>query len=49
VLDLADVPQISDPSLVYIDKIKLSDDHSKVAFNIDLTNSEKLSLGVMDI
>lgn len=49
VLDLKDIPKITDPSAVIIDKIKISDDHSKIAFTIDLENNEKLSTGIFDI
>ena len=49
VLDLAKVKQVRDPSTTIIDKVKMSDDHSRVAFNVDLHNNEKLSMGVMDI
>lgn len=49
VLDLKDIPQVADPTNAIFDKIKMSDDHKKLAFTIDLENNEKLSTGVIDI
>ena len=49
VLDLRDVRHIRNPTTTFIDKIKISDDHTRVAFNVDINNNEKLSLGIMDI
>ena len=49
VLDLKDIPKIPDPSAVMFDKIKMSDDHTKLAFTVDMENNEKLSTGIIDI
>ena len=49
VLDLRKVPQIIDPADVILDKIKISDDHNRIAFNVDIHNNERLSLGVIDV
>ncbi|CAI2386107.1 unnamed protein product [Moneuplotes crassus] len=49
VLDLKDIPNITDPSSVIFDKIKISDDHTKLAFTVDLENNERFSTGIIDI
>ena len=49
VLDLKDFKQISRPHEAFLDKIKLSDDHDRLCFNVDINNDERLRLGVLDI
>ena len=51
VLDLADVPFIRRPDLrgSAVDKIKMSDDHSLLAFTVDVGNTEVLMGGIKHI
>lgn len=49
VLDMKDFKEIKNPSEVFLDKIKISDNHNKLCFNVDLNNNEKLSLGILNI
>lgn len=51
VFDLEEVPFISQRSLrnTLLDKIKINDDHTMVAFTVDIGNTERLTGGLKDL
>ena len=51
ILDLEEVPFISPKMLrkTIVDKVKMSDDHSLIAFTLDIGNTEKLAGGIKDM
>ena len=51
VFDLAEVPFLSQKDLrtAVVTKMKMSDDHSHVAFTLDISNTEVLTGGVKDL
>lgn len=50
VLDLADVPFIREKRrTTIVSKLRVSDDHSKVAFTVDIGNTERQCVGVRDM
>ena len=51
VLDIAEIPFVSERQLrgTVVHKIKMSDDHSMVAFTVDVGNTEVLKGGVKDM
>ena len=49
ILDLRKISQITDPTNIKLENIKISDDHSKVAFLVNISSSEVQSLGIVDI
>lgn len=51
VFDIEEVPFVSQRNLrkTIVDKIKMNDDHSMVAFTLDIGNTEKLTGGIKDM
>lgn len=51
VLDIAEIPWVPSRQLrnTVIEKVKMSDDHSLVAFTVDIGNTEFLTGGVRDM
>lgn len=51
VLDLEEVPFVSQRMVrkTIVDKVKMNDDHSLIAFTIDIGNTERLTGGIKDM
>lgn len=51
ILDLEEVPFVSQRNLrkTIVEKVKMNDDHSLVAFTIDIGNTERLTGGIKDM
>lgn len=51
VLDLAEVPFVQNHNILntVVNKLKMSDDHSRSAFVLDIGNTERLTAGVKDM
>ena len=51
VIDLVEIPFVPRRHLrtSAIDKMKMNDDHSFIAFTVDINNNEKLTAGVKDM
>ena len=51
VLDLEDIPFVSQRMVrkTLVDKVKMNDDHSIIAFTIDIGNTERLTGGIKDM
>jgi|LakMenE18May11ns_1017448.scaffolds.fasta_scaffold9045040_1 protease II len=51
VLDLAEVPFVQKHNIMntVVNKLKMSDDHSRSAFILDIGNTERLTAGVKDM
>lgn len=51
ILDLEEIPFISKSMLrkTLVDKVKMNDDHSLVAFTLDIGNTERITGGIKDM
>ena len=51
ILDIEEIPFVSQRMLrkTLVDKVKMNDDHSMVAFTVDIGNTEKLTGGIKDM
>lgn len=50
-LDIEEVPWVSQRMVrkTVVDKVKMNDDHSLIAFTIDIGNTERLTGGIKDM
>ena len=51
IFDIEEVPFVSKKLLrkTIVDKVKMNDDHSMIAFTLDIGNTEKITGGIKDM
>ena len=51
VLDLEEIPFVSKSMIrkTIVDKVKMNDDHSLIAYTLDIGNTERLTGGIKDM